>query len=101
MRIRYYGFLANSVRKASIALCRQLLGVEDLDDSSGQTDDLPETWAQLTERLTGEDPTRCPVCKVGHLVRSLSFEPGESPWSLLSSTPGESPWSLLGRATSP
>ncbi len=97
MRIRYYGFLANCVREASIALCRKLLGVKDLDDSTGQTDEPAETWAQLTERLTGEDPTLCPVCKVGHLVRTLTFEPGESPWSLPSSTP----WSLPGRATSP
>ncbi len=113
MKIRYYGFLANTLRKASIALCRQLLGVKDKDDSPGQTAASPETWAELTERLTGDDPTRCPACKVGRLVRTFGFEPaqslslllssssGESMSSLLSSLPPESPWSLLGRATSP
>lgn len=86
MKIRSYGFLANAVRKDSIAICRQLLGEKGMDD---QSDDLPETWQQLTERLTGKDPTRCPVCKVGRLVHKIDFLEGESPWS------------LPGRATSP
>ena len=28
----------------------------------------PETWQERFERLTGIDPTLCPVCKTGRLV---------------------------------
>jgi hypothetical protein len=45
VRIRYYGFLGNAVKKDNIALIRNLLG-----DSSEQTkkqEDVPSGWVEM------------------------------------------------------
>ena len=65
-RIRYYGFLANRHRADQLALCRRLLGASaPPEPHPGQKVDL----AVLLETLTGKDPTVCPACGCGHLVR--------------------------------
>ena len=75
VRIRHYGLLANPVRQKRIALCRQLLNVAPETPSS-----LPhETWQQLLLRLTGEDVTRCPQCRVGRLCTIREIPPSADP----------------------
>ena len=71
-RIRYYGLLANRHRAESLERCRVLLGVETAEDPSRTDDGIDqqpaESWQELLERLTGIDPTVCPVCGEGRLV---------------------------------
>jgi hypothetical protein len=65
VRIRHYGFLANPHREQNLSLCRQLLGTRDDFDS----DPLPTgNWLQHYERLTGESPILCPVCRKGRML---------------------------------
>jgi hypothetical protein len=64
VRIRHYGFLANSVRRYHIPLCRQLLGVSAETVSPAPP---TETWQEMMLRLTGKDVTLCPRCHMGHL----------------------------------
>ncbi len=71
VRIRHYGFLANSVRRKRIALCRQLLGIPQ---SPAESTPL-ETWEQLLLRVTGKDVTRCPGCGKGRLRVTRRIEP--------------------------
>lgn len=81
MRIRHFGFLANPVRKKSIALCRQLLAVEDQHADCAVGDDPGcETWQQLLLRLTGVDVTLCPLCKAGHLIQQEQIPKAPSKW---------------------
>ena len=68
VRIRYFGFMTNFRRKASLALCRQLLG---------QQPPVTEDAASVTE------PTwRCPDCHAPMKVRErltaieIAFRPG-------------------------
>jgi Putative transposase/Transposase zinc-binding domain len=85
VRIRHYGFLANPVRRNRVALCRTLLGAQP---SPGGDPTSRETWQELLLRLTGIDPTLCPACKVGHMMRVRVLQPSVTV-------------SLPGRATSP
>jgi len=71
VRIRHYGFLANSVRRKRIALCRRLLGVPA--ESAPPTPS--ESWEEILLRLTGEDVTCCPQCKAGHLRTTRVIKP--------------------------
>jgi hypothetical protein len=64
-RIRHYGFLANSVRRHRIPLCRQLLGPQAQPPPPAASP--TETWQEMMLRLTGEDVTLCPRCHKGHL----------------------------------
>lgn len=74
VRIRHYGFLANSVRHKLIALCRQLLGVPAQSATPART----ESWEEILLRLTGKDVTRCPRCKAGHLYTTHEINPHRS-----------------------
>ena len=70
MRIRHFGFLANSVREKSLARCREHLAVEtEADDNTAEEACVAETWQQLFKRLTGIDVTLCPACNTGHLIQ--------------------------------
>lgn len=72
VRIRHYGFLANSVRRKRVALCRELLNMRE--DDVAQTPS--ETWEQLLQRVTGKDVTRCPRCgdRLGETRRIVPTE---------------------------
>lgn len=85
VRIRHYGFLANSVRKNALALCREWLKVPEDTRSESKT-----AWHELVERLTGIDPLQCPACQGGRmeLVEEISRSPLVA-------------WRLAGRGTSP
>jgi hypothetical protein len=60
IRIRHYGFLANSVRRAALATVRRLLGQPaTAPEAAAPTE--PEPWEALLRRLTGKDVTRVPA----------------------------------------
>jgi len=67
VRIRHYGFLANSVRLQTLPRVRQCLPPSAPAIPSLAPRE-PEPWDALLLRLTGKDVTRCPRCGVGHLV---------------------------------
>ncbi len=79
VKIRHYGLLANKTRKASLVLCRQLLG------SPVATEVQSLTLRERLVAITGFDITKCPVCKTGDLHRIRSIEPlrcnGPPRWS--------------------
>ena len=81
MRIRHYGFLANSVRKRQIARCRELLAVprKEIDSRSPQR---VETWQELLLRLTGRDVNRCPLCKRGRMGVAFEIPRAMPDWEL-------------------
>ena len=56
VKIRYFGFLANRVRKEKLEISRRVLGVI-------KDDPVRETWQEHLLRLTGVDVTVCPVCQ--------------------------------------
>jgi hypothetical protein len=62
-RIRHYGFLSSRGKKKSLTLARKLLGARTIETVKN------EPWEKLLIRLTGEDPSRCPHCTRGTLVR--------------------------------
>lgn len=69
VKIRHCGLLANKTRKATIALCRQLLGSPDT---------IKVAHTSLRERLiavTGVDITKCPVCQNGRMHTSHIMQP--------------------------
>ena len=61
MRIRHFGLLANRTRRGTLAQCRALLGHPPPEDVR------PESVAELMQRLTGVDLSRCPVCGEGRM----------------------------------
>ncbi len=71
VRIRHFGFLANSRREQNLLLCRQLLGVAQIDAVESSAED----GEQCYERFTGESMNLCPVCRQGHMVFVESIEP--------------------------
>ncbi len=68
VRIRYFGFLHGRRREEKLKRIRELLGV-----SEGEIKPIEETIEELYERLTGVDPTLCPVCGKGHMIRSKTL----------------------------
>ena len=68
MRIRYYGFMGNTVRNESIALIRDLLGAMDNTEQ-----EIPARWVDLMIFLSGKDPTICPICGEGHMIDLTPF----------------------------
>jgi hypothetical protein len=65
-RIRFFGFLANRLRKEKLAFCRQLLhGI--------RSDLLPPASAcrELRQALAEPFLPRCPKCQLGHMRRIL------------------------------
>lgn len=77
VRIRHYGLLANGAKQQLLPRCRELLGVGPADEGRARD---PEPWAALVARLTGRDPTRCPVCRTGHLI-AIAIVPPLGPLS--------------------
>jgi hypothetical protein len=66
VRIRYYGFLSQAVKKEKLSQCMKLLGVKPLEPLSDDID--KQSWDLLLKELLGEDPLRCPLCCKGRLV---------------------------------
>jgi hypothetical protein len=86
MRIRHYGFLANGVKKKSIALCRELLSDSE---QNGNQPVQSDPSAEPGQPLTDIDMTRCRACRKGKMMVIEQLAP----------TP--TLWSIPGRATSP
>jgi len=72
VKIRYYGFMRNAVRRKNIALCRERLQVEDHTREDAKK---KEAAADLMLELTGIDIHRCPHCKKGRMVRRMILSP--------------------------
>jgi len=68
MKIRHFGFLANSCKKENLESIRKQLGV-----SEQQVEPVPETVVEIMLRLTGVDISLCPRCQKGHLVAIASI----------------------------
>jgi len=76
-KVRHYGLHAPGNVNTKLELARELLEAEALSKSA-EPDEIPETWQELLALLVGEDPTSCPRCKVGVLIRhSIDPRTGE------------------------
>jgi hypothetical protein len=64
MRIRHYGWLANSARKRLLPKVHALLGGAPAAVPLPPPAE-PETWEAMLLRLTGKEVTRCPYCGAG------------------------------------
>ncbi len=64
MKIRYFGFLANTNKSECIPLLRKLI-----NPHAKITKTLPETFQEMLLRLTGVDITLCPKCCQGKMAR--------------------------------
>lgn len=73
VKIRYYGFLSNRVRKIKIRLCQKILGMK-LKPSQKLSP------LELILESFGFDPTICPICG-GYMQRQLNrdFRSGHAP----------------------
>jgi hypothetical protein len=76
MRVRYFGFLANAVKKNTISLIRSLLS------SKQQINSTNESTLELIERVMGINLTQCKQCKIGQLVQIERFKPNTIPVSI-------------------
>jgi hypothetical protein len=75
MKIRYFGFLANTNKKQTIALIRRLINSKaELQQKTN------ETIEEMMLRLTGTDITCCPECGKGKMRRIKKF-PKQSEYS--------------------
>ncbi len=63
MKIRHFGFLANTCKKRNLECIHEQLGVP-FEDSELQK----ETVQEMMLKLTGEDISLCPRCGKGHLI---------------------------------
>jgi len=70
MKIRYFGFLANTCKGKAVLLIRRLIGnsIEILSYAK-------ETIREKMFRLTGRDILRCPDCLKGMMVYSAILYP--------------------------
>jgi Putative transposase/Transposase zinc-binding domain len=81
MRVRYFGFLANSVKAKNSALIRTLLSAHEtqltptehsnLENNMNQPEAKKntESMAELMKRVVGIDITLCKRCKIGRLEK--------------------------------
>jgi hypothetical protein len=65
MKIRHYGILCNRHRKAKLARCKELLGVNEGELRQAET---AETWRAMLLRITGIDLSVCPACGQGKMI---------------------------------
>jgi hypothetical protein len=69
-RIRYYGFLGNRHREENLAVCRQLLGMPQIEQvEKDNTEQGAKTdYLDRYEELTGRSLRQCPQCHQGSMV---------------------------------
>jgi hypothetical protein len=68
VKLRHYGLHAPANVNTKLERTRALLEAEG---HSSPPAPAPTSTSELIELVTGRDPTRCPVCKVGTLVRFI------------------------------
>ena len=82
VRIRHYGWLANSARKRLLPTVREVLGLSAPVACTPPPVE-PESWEATVLRLTGKDVTRCPCCGAGGflIVEAVPAraKPGDGP----------------------
>jgi len=82
VRIRHYGWLANSARKRLLPTVREVLGLSAPVACTPPPVE-PESWEATLLRLTGKDVTRCPCCGAGGflIVEAVPAraKPGDGP----------------------
>ena len=72
-RIRHYGLLSNRHRAENLARCRKLLAAPVPIPQ-------PEPgYRERCQKLTGQDPLRCPQCRAGQMVRIAILVPVARP----------------------
>jgi hypothetical protein len=76
VKIRHYGILSNRGGKTKLGRCKELLGVTQ-DPGSEKQQRL--SWQDLLLRLTGIDPTVCPLCGKGKMVLKEGLLPTPAP----------------------
>jgi len=78
VRIRYYGLLAGSQKKANLAVCRRLLRVAP---PPGQEKEAPpeKTARELFFEMTGRDIDICPCCGKGRMIKIAVLPPETGP----------------------
>jgi len=62
VRLRYFGYLSNSMKKNAVQAIR-----EDLGHEHTVKPDVRESTRDVIKRITGIDITQCPQCSRGHL----------------------------------
>jgi hypothetical protein len=72
MKIRAYGFLANTNKKVALATIRKSLGMQPPLETTEEKKE--ETAAEKILRLTGLDITRCPKCSGKLIAGPLPLE---------------------------
>jgi hypothetical protein len=65
VRVRHFGWLANAHREQKLALCRELLGVEQPEQ---QQEASAEALGTSSARLMAASFSICPACRQGLMV---------------------------------
>lgn len=73
VRIRYYGLMANRVRAANLARCRELLAGSEPAAAA------PTSPSPSTPEAPREDPRRCSACRTGRMQWVRALEPASVP----------------------
>lgn len=69
VRIRYFGFLGQAVKKERLQLCRELLGVLPLPGTIKKEDTTDTNVETRIEEIPDKKVRwQCPICKTGHLI---------------------------------
>jgi hypothetical protein len=76
-RIRHYGLLGNRHRAENLARCRELLAMP------APIAQLGRDYRERCRQLGGQDPLRCPQCKIGQMVRITILVPMAHPVQIL------------------
>jgi hypothetical protein len=66
VRIRYFGFLGQAVKKEKLQRCRTLLGEKPIEPEPENSDN--NEGEEVIKELWSEERFRCPACKKGRLV---------------------------------
>lgn len=72
VKIRHYGLLANRNRETKLHCCKELLHERSMPSSNPKK---KESWSELLMRITGVDPTCCPICRKGHMITRHTLNP--------------------------
>lgn len=68
VRIRQFGLLSNRVRKEKLALCRALLNATPAATCAAVASPSGDGQTEL-------DHTRCPICRIGHMIPIETLKP--------------------------